>query len=179
MIQRFKDTKYIATSDGKIFNEKTGKYLRPQSNGQYYKVTLTLDRSKQQQFLLHRIIAECFIPNPMNKKEVNHINGNKYDNRVENLEWVTPSENQIHSVKTNLRKHGTDLWNGKFTKEQVLEIIKRRQNGESCRKLGEEFGVNATTISAISRGLRYKEYFAGNELQHALRLCDISKQIEL
>lgn len=179
MIQRFRDTKYIATSDGNVFNEKTGKYLRPQSNGRYYKVTLSLGNSKQQQFLLHRIIAECFVPNPMKKKEVNHINGDRYDNRVENLEWVTPSENQIHSVKTNLKKHGTDLWNGKFTKEQVLEIIKRKQNGESCRKLGEEFGVNATTISAISRGLRYKEYFTGNELQHALRLCGVDKEIIL
>lgn len=179
MIQRFRNTKYIATSDGKVFNEKTGKYLRPQSNGRYYKVTLSLGNSKQQQFLLHRIIAECFVPNLMKKKEVNHINGDKYDNRIENLEWVTPSENQIHAVKNNLKKHGTDLWNGKFTKEQVLKIIKRKQNGESCRKLGEEFGVNATTISAISRGLRYKEYFTGNELQHAMRLCGINKTIGL
>ena len=179
MNQRYRNTKYIATSDGYIFNEKTGKYLKPQNNGQYYKVTLTFENSQQKQFLLHRIIAECFIPNPMNKPEVNHKNGNKYDNRVDNLEWVTASENQIHSVKTGLKPHGTDLWNGKFSKEQVIEIIKRKHNGESCKKLGLEFGVCPSTICDISRGLRYKQYFTEKELQNALTLCGINKEIEL
>lgn len=178
MKQRYRDTKYIATSDGNIFNEKTGKYLKPQSNGNYYKVTLTIC-GKQIQILLHRIIAECFIPNPLNKREVNHINGDKYDNRVENLEWVTPSENQRHAVETNLKQHGTDLWNGKFTKEQVLSIIKDKQEGYSCRELGRKYGVDPTTISAISRGLRYRQYFTKDELQHALRLCGVDKTIEL
>lgn len=171
-------TNYYVHDDGVVFNAKTLRFIKPQSNGNYYKVTLSI-QGKEKQFLVHRLVAKAFIPNPENKPEVNHINGDKFDNRAENLEWVTASENQIHSVKTNLKKHGTDLWNGKFTKEQVLEIIKKKQMGESCRKLGREYGVNATTISAISRGLRYKEYFAEGELQHALRLCGIDKTIEL
>ena len=178
MNAQIENTQYYIHDDGAIFNSKTLRFIKPQSNGRYLKVTLSIN-GKERQFLVHRLVAKAFIPNPQNKPEVNHINGNRYDNRVENLEWVTASENQIHAVKTNLKKHGTDLWNGKFAKEQVLEIIRRKHNGESCRKLGKEYGVDATTISAISRGLRYKEYFKEGELQHALKLCGIDKGIVL
>lgn len=169
-------TNYSIHDDGAVYNNKTMRFVKPQSNGRYYKVTLSVN-GKEHQYLIHRLVAESFIPNPQNKPEVNHINGDRFDNRVENLEWVTASENQRHSVITNLKKHGTDLWNGKFTKEQVLEIIRRKYNGESCRVLGRYYGVDATTISAISRGIRYKQYFKSGELQHAIRLCGIEKEI--
>lgn len=51
---------------------------------------------------IHRLIAETFIPNPLNKEQVNHINGVKSDNRIENLEWATQSENTIHAFKNGL-----------------------------------------------------------------------------
>ena len=158
MTRKFRDTKYCADETGRIFNSRTGKELRQQSNGRYNKVTLSID-GKQRQFLVHRIIAELFIPNPENKGEVNHINGIKTDNRVENLEWVTPQENQQHSVRIGLKPLGTELWNGKFTREQVMTIIEERKNGKTITELSAKYGVDETTISAISRGLRYKHYF--------------------
>lgn len=152
------DGMYSVSSGGRVFSYKSNKYLKLQSNEHYLKVTLTKN-GKQIQKLVHRLVAEAFIPNPENKKEVNHIDGNKLNNNIDNLEWVTPKENQQHSVRKNLRKFGTDLWNGKFNKLQVLEIIELKKEGFSCKRLGVMFGCNATTISAISRGLRYKKYF--------------------
>jgi len=69
----------------------------------YSQVTLVKNGIKKY-YKIHRLVALNFITNPLNKKEVNHINGIKNDNRVENLEWATSSENQIHAVKTGLQK---------------------------------------------------------------------------
>ena len=68
----------------------------------YHRVTLTV---KGKRFILrvHRLVAQAFIPNPENKPQVNHIDGNKDNNRVENLEWVTDDENRLHAIRNNLR----------------------------------------------------------------------------
>jgi hypothetical protein len=67
-----------------------------------YKHVELRDESGAKHKRVHRLVAKAFIPNPENKEQVNHINGDKSDNRVENLEWVTNFENRLHAVKTGL-----------------------------------------------------------------------------
>ncbi len=69
----------------------------------YYITVLTYKNFKKTIYL-HKVLAEAFLPNPENKTYINHINGNKHDNRLENLEWCTSSENQIHAYKMGLKR---------------------------------------------------------------------------
>ena len=73
--------------------------MKPLDNGKgYLRVKLTM-KNKSRRVMLHRIIADAFIPNPESKPNINHINHDRKDNRIENLEWCTQSENVIHAVK--------------------------------------------------------------------------------
>lgn len=110
---------------------------------------------KEKTFKVHRLVAEAFIPNLDNKPQVNHINGIKTDNRVENLEWVTNAENQKHAYDTGLSHQGEEHGRAKLTNEQVIYI---RDNPDNLtgRALAAMFDVTATAISNIRRGKSYK-----------------------
>lgn len=102
--------------------------------------------------LIHRLVAEAFIPNEDNKTHVNHKNGVKTDNRVENLEWVTDSENKVHAVKLRLIKT-------KLTDDQAIEINKSKL---SNRKLAEIYNVDSTIIWRIKNNKSYKHLWLKN-----------------
>lgn len=114
----------------------------------YYKVSL-FNNGKEWQPSIHRLVAKAFIPNPENKPCVNHINGIKTDNRVENLEWCTHSENLRHAVDNGLKK-GTPR---KLTAEQVRLI--KNISGMSLQKIANLFGVCPQMISKIKNGLNW------------------------
>lgn len=93
---------YKISSFGRIFSIKSNRILirKPKYTG-YFDIDLYKD-GKCYNKRIHRLVAEAFIPNPENKPLVNHIDGNKQNNRVDNLEWVTDSENCLHAVHNSL-----------------------------------------------------------------------------
>ena len=105
--------------------------------------------------LINRLVAIAFIPNPENKPFVNHINGIKTDNRVENLEWNTAKENTQHSFGTGLQisLKGEDHVRSKLTKVQVLEI--RKSNLKQI-ELAQLYGVHKVTICNIKKNRIWK-----------------------
>lgn len=129
-------------------------FLKNQIKNGYNSVVLSRN-GKGKHFLLHRLIAKAFIPNPENKKCVNHKNGIRMDNRLENLEWVTHSENSKHGFVSNKRKNQ----NRKLTEEQVFEIKKELKNYKhgDCKILAKKFNVSKYIISLIKVGKCYKE----------------------
>lgn len=89
-------TNYSVFNEGVIKNDTTGKILKPWVSKNGYLYVNPSNKGVIHRLLVHRVVAETFISNPTNKPQVNHINGDKTDNRVENLEWCTSSENHIH-----------------------------------------------------------------------------------
>lgn len=110
----------------------------------YLKITLSKDSVKKY-VRVHRLVSEAFIPNPENKSQVNHKNGIKDDNRVENLEWVTGSENIQHSFD-ELGKKSTFL--GKKHTEEAKEKLRRASTGKTNN------GSNHTYVTI--NGIEYK-----------------------
>ena len=99
------ETDYSVSTEGEV-RKDTKNYILSQSSQQDYKFVGLIINGKQKRMRVHRMVALAFIDNPDNKPYVNHINGNRSDNNVENLEWVTPSENTQHAVDTGLFKSG-------------------------------------------------------------------------
>ncbi len=97
---------YCVTNCGKLFSLKSNRFLSGWVCREGYRIfALTDDHGKvHQNCKLHRIMATVFIDNPEGKKQVNHKDGNKLNNSVENLEWATPQENTIHAIENGLRK---------------------------------------------------------------------------
>ena len=95
---------YEVSNFGNIRN-KQNKLLKVWlQNSGYFQICFTI-QGKSHRKLVHRVVAEAFIPNNLNKPYINHINGNKLDNSIHNLEWVTNSENILHARKTGLNPY--------------------------------------------------------------------------
>lgn len=134
---------YEITRDGKVINKQTGHTLAPQPNGKGY---LRVSIGKKLMFI-HRLVAEKYIPNPENKPQVNHKDGNKLNNCIDNLEWVTNQENRNHAVDNDLQVTGEKCSWAKLTEENVKEI--RANPGYENEYWARKFKVSRSTISDV------------------------------
>ena len=142
------ETDYSVSTEGEVRKDTTN-YILSQSSQQDYKFVGLIINGKQKRMRVHRMVALTFIDNPDNKPYVNHINGNRSDNNVENLEWVTPSENTQHAVNTGLFKSG-----------RTRAVIQYNLNGEqmatfeSASEAARQTGGSQSKITMCCRRQR-------------------------
>lgn len=159
-IEEYKD-KYQASNYGRIKNKRTKQIvsLYIGSHG-YYKVGLYYDR-KNKPTEVHRLIAKTFISNPENKKEVNHIDGNKLNNKIDNLEWVTHKENINHAWRTKLfepvreasKRYGKNNPNAKRVIQYDLSMNKIKEY-DCIVEATKETKIDKTNIGKCCNNIR-------------------------
>jgi len=153
---------YKLTKEGKVYSFKfneNGKELKGSVNNKGYLTVSLSSYGNSKSFLVHRLIAEHFLPNLSNYNQVNHIDGNKLNNDVSNLEWCTQSQNMIHAVKNG--KHDSSVGENsnlsKLNSKQV-RIIKRllSESNLTQQEIADTFGVKRSTVKEINCGRSWK-----------------------
>lgn len=151
----------VTRSDGNKRKFK-GQVLKKIKDKQGYLVISMHNNSTPKSRRIHRLVAEAFIPNPLNKRTINHIDGNKTNNRIDNLEWATQSENTLHAYKNRLKNPSSPNVNknlqgerhgmSKLKESDVLFIrMNCKKNGGLLTdfELATKFDVNRSVINSV------------------------------
>lgn len=155
MRKKIEGFNYFIDEQGNLFNSK-GHQMKWYTNKDGYKCATVIREDTGERATLRRCraIALCFIPNPENKPQVNHINSIRDDDRIENLEWVTASENKRHGVENNPEIHKGQAEIGYEEAHKICALI---QDGLRSIDISELTGVSKDTIDHISKGKTWRE----------------------
>lgn len=155
---------YTITDEGVIYSEKRNRYpggfLRPtKTENGYLRVKLKNDHENKS-YYVHRLVAMAFIPNPDNKKCVNHKDGNKENNCVDNLEWCTYSENMKHAVAHGLNHNpdtkGENHPSHKLSAVDVVEIRRLSAQGVMAKDIAKKYGITTEQVYNIRNFKQWK-----------------------
>jgi len=143
---------YLIDIYGNILSIKSNKYLKPNLSDDYPRIKLSKD-NKDYNRAIHRLVIETFSKNLDNKPIINHIDGNKSNYSLSNLEYVSYSENSNHALKNNLKtiKYGIS---SKLCEKDVVDILK---SFDTYKVLSEKYNVNISTINNIKNGRTWKK----------------------
>ena len=142
---------YSISVDGQVYSHRSQKFLKSRAqNSGYQLVHLCLDGDRKG-VTVHRLVAQAFVPNPGNKQEVNHKDGDKSNNHASNLEWSTHSENLSHAHKHRLHRSGA-----KLTDIQAVAMRRLMQYGMSSTQLSKLTGKSLSYLGHIKHGRMYR-----------------------
>lgn len=144
---------YYITNDGAVYSKKFNKTrkLKPSIVAYGYYGVILCQNGKTYSKRVHRLVAEAFIPKVKKKSQVNHKNGNKLDNSIENLEWCTPKENIHHAFNELSRRGG----NCKLSDTQAIAVKSSHAQGIKIKDLAKQYGLCRKIIKRIVKGVSY------------------------
>lgn len=154
-----KNKEYWIGTNGVLFSLKTRLKAKPitwQYHDRYVCSTIRINGVPTRVYQ-HRLLAKAFIPNPSGKKEVNHIDFDRFNNSLDNLEWVSPKENSSHYMdnnRLNLEKYSHVI----IKNSDMLKIYNLKSSGMSSREISRILGFKARTIRFCLSSKRYKEF---------------------
>ncbi|CAB4131422.1 HNH nuclease [uncultured Caudovirales phage] len=152
---------YSVSKNGEVYSHRRNKLMVIwKKENEYPRVTLS-NKGYEKSYCVHRLVLMAFVPNPLNKESINHIDGNKHNNNVNNLEWCTHSENMIHACKMGLATppcfgNGEAHQASKLSNVDVQMIKALLKSGFTYIQIGKRFCVHENHISAINRGITRK-----------------------
>lgn len=138
---------YIITPQGNIFSIASNRWITSPVGQSGYKKAILTNKMRSRHFPLHRIIALTFIPNPENKPCVNHIDGNKLNNNIDNLEWCTYSENNKHAFAIGLKMPSA--------RKIPVICLTTGEVFESMKLAANAYNLKSNNISQCCSGQRY------------------------
>lgn len=148
---------YSVSDSGRVRNDRNGRILAGFFVRDYHRVLLS-NKGHLKKFMVHRLVAEAFIPKPDGNMEVNHIDGNGRNNHVSNLEWVSHSENVLHAYR-NLG-YAAHNQNGSNASRKQIRCVETGVIYESVSAAAKANGLHAANISACALG-RYGHNTSG------------------
>ena len=149
--------KYIITAEGQIISKYNNKVMKAYVDKKGYNhITLHIDGLGRKTKLIHRLVAQTHIPNPLKLPQVNHIDGNKSNNSVSNLEWCTGQQNVDHSIKVGLVAKGLARPNAKCSPEDIQIMKDMRAIGKTYYQIGKRFGIAYQTAHKICTNQTYQ-----------------------
>lgn len=146
MWKQIKGFSYFVSSSGEIKSSK-GRIKKQSINKKGYAYVALWKNNKHKHCKVHRLVAQSFLPNPKKCSQINHKNGNKLDNQVNNLEWVTNQENRNHAIQNKLIVFGEKSHYAKLSEKDVLLI--RKYSTLSTSVLAFIFDVSTSQIRRI------------------------------
>lgn len=140
---------YFIDENGAVISmkSKTPRVLAVNKNNKGYATIRICQNGKRQTKSVHRIYAEAYIPNPENKPFINHIDGNRMNYSIDNLEWCTQSENILHSFTLGRE-------NPKVNSDVIVKIKELMDIGYGCRKIAKELNISKSTANIYMRRIK-------------------------
>lgn len=146
--------KYSVTEDGRVWSHFYRRWMRGTLAMVGYWYVALRKNGETSHVLVHRLVAEAYLPNPDGKRTVNHKDGNKQNNRTSNLEWATDGEQQVHALATGLSSNSGELHYAAKLSSVDVEYIRSLKGVSTPKEIAAMYGVTPLHVSDILAGRR-------------------------